>query len=683
MHLKSDGTEVFTEPYRKERVNSITDMKENFLQGKHINQYRKLSTNDVEDSDSSQYYSQLDLTEIVDQSEPVEHTDTDELPCDQMDAPSDVDIDLINQINEAKNGQTEPSLKECNIFEKPEHKNENISDLLKIPTARLEAEADSNIITILEEQRKDPVLKTVRIWVREKLKSEKSPEIRQSKALLAYYNQFENLFIHPETEVLCFNERSHGTDTMGTKICVPLSLILPLFNLAHNHQLAGHMGKDKTLYNLKRFFFCPGCYKWVSSLIADCLNCQKNKSKRHDLNSAPLEKWGETVCIPLHTVHIDHKGPLNPPSKGKRHCLVVVDAFTRFIQVYPVTNAQDTIEAMEKFVVTFGIPQKLVYDKGSSFLNSDFTNWAKELAITHAPRTAYSPWTNGKVEIQNKHLTRYFRSFLQNSGKNWAESASKFAFSHNTTANYSTSMTPYKMVFGYKPQIPLSLKLGLLRNLDLRCSFQFCENLPAHTHSTQDTENKAIARLLLPPVSCDLLARENTFKKIYCDAYQKSLETTARAHKYRNQYRLAKPLSLNQKVLLESHSQPLNMSKKLCQLRQGPYSVLKQITGVNYEIALDTDPSFTLVAHRNHLIEYFPKEEKLPKLLAAYQNPTKETFYQNIDQKRLQKLNVPRKANRTFASFLTKSRICRITTSLIPVIYCLHSRLWVRPRQNS
>ena len=81
LHLKNDGTEVFTEPYCKERVNSITDMKENFLQGKHINQYQKLSIDDVEDSDSSHYYSHLDLTEICDQTEPVEHTDTEEISC--------------------------------------------------------------------------------------------------------------------------------------------------------------------------------------------------------------------------------------------------------------------------------------------------------------------------------------------------------------------------------------------------------------------------------------------------------------------------------------------------------------------------------------------------------------------------------------------------------------------------
>ena len=35
-------------------------------------------------------------------------------------------------------------------------------------------------------------------------------------------------------------------------------------------------------------------------------------------------------------------------SDGKHHCLVVIDAFSRFIQVYPVksTDATHTIEAM-------------------------------------------------------------------------------------------------------------------------------------------------------------------------------------------------------------------------------------------------------------------------------------------------------------------------------------------------
>ena len=64
--------------------------------------------------------------------------------------------------------------------------------------------------------------------------------------------------------------------------------------------------------------------------------------------------------------------------------------------------------------MSFGIPQKLVYDKGSAFMNQDFTSYIHELGITPAPRTAYSPWTNGKVEIQNLNfLITLFRMLVQ------------------------------------------------------------------------------------------------------------------------------------------------------------------------------------------------------------------------------------------------------------------------------
>ena len=175
------------------------------------------------------------------------------------------------------------------------------------------------------------------------------------------------------------------------------------------------MGLDKTLANVKKLFYWPGIYKWIENLIAVCLDFEKNKQKWRDIHEAPLEKWTDAVPFPFHTVHIYHKGALNPPSNGKHHCLVIVDSFSRVIQVYPVrsTDAVDTIKALEKFILSFGLPQKLVYDKGSAFMNQDFTSYIHELGITPAPRTAYSPWTNGKVEIQNKHLGAHFRIFLE------------------------------------------------------------------------------------------------------------------------------------------------------------------------------------------------------------------------------------------------------------------------------
>ena len=85
------------------------------------------------------------------------------------------------------------------------------------------------------------------------------------------------------------------------------------------------------------------------------------------------------------------------------------------------------------------------------------------MGITLRPRTAHSPWTNGKVETQNQHIARYWRSFLKDAGTNWAPLAPKFAVAHNTSINYTIGKTPYEIVFGAKPQIPMSAKPGLYR----------------------------------------------------------------------------------------------------------------------------------------------------------------------------------------------------------------------------
>ena len=442
---------------------------------------------------------------------------------------------------------------------------------------------------------------------------------------------------------------------------MPLSLILKVFELSHRNCYAGHSCKEKVIPNIQRFFFWPGLYKWVHALYQNYLDCQKNKQKRKDVNEAPLEPWSSTVPFPFHTVHIDHKGPLKPPSRGKRHCLVVVDAFSRFIQVYPVANvgAEYTIKAFENFILRFGIPQKLVYDRGLGFMSEEFASWTHELGITHAPRTSHSTWTNGKVEIQNKHLAAHFRIFLDNSKRQWADLAKKFAFSNNTTVNSATGLTPYEIVFGEKPQIPLSLKLGLLRNSELNCSSAFCKDLPLHRHTQQQSENQNIDRLLKNNLSTKLLLRENNFKHLYNTAYLRSLSATDKSHTLRNKHKLGKTLPVGRKVLLENHSFQDGKSKKLHELRSGPYTITRKITNVNYEITLDKDESHKRVVHRNHLIEYFPNEEKIVDLTTNYglTNDDKRIFYRGLLTSQIDKLNALL-TNLVFKIHLSKLNMC-------------------------
>ena len=99
-------------------------------------------------------------------------------------------------------------------------------------------------------------------------------------------------------------------------------------------------------------------FAWICALTVDCLTCQNNKPKPKHLNEVPLEEWqGDTS--PFRAIHIDHKGPLHPPSNQSTHYLLIVDSLSQFLMVYPVTNtgAQATIAAVEKLILHFGTPQ--------------------------------------------------------------------------------------------------------------------------------------------------------------------------------------------------------------------------------------------------------------------------------------------------------------------------------------
>ena len=281
-----------------------------------------------------------------------------------------------------------------------------------------------------------------------------------------------------------------------------------------------------------------------------------------------------------------------------------------------------------------------MHDNGSAFINSDFINWTKVFGITLAPRTTYPPWTNGKVEVQNQNLTSYWRKFMNQSGNNWSKLASKLAFAYNTSVNKTTGQTTYEIVFGTKPQIPKTLKLGLLRDKDKQCKSESCDGLHSHMHSENNLPNNFINCLLQPQLFDELLKRENEFKRIYSSTYQRCRQNTSKAHEHRNRFKLGRPMSTGQKVFSENHAQDLMRSQKLNPLRVGPFTVTKQITNTTYEIREDANPYNVKTTHRNHLIEYFPKEERLPPLITNYAVISRDSdFYKHLFNSLIEQYN--------------------------------------------
>ena len=167
----------------------------------------------------------------------------------------------------------------------------------------------------------------------------------------------------------------------------------------------------------------------------------------------------------------------------------------------------------------------------------------------------------------------------------------------------------------------MSLKMGLYRNKHKFCCSNFCENLPSHSHSENSLKNEMLDNLLQPHFSQALLERERTFKQICSSTFERCREQTARSHAYRNRFKLRHHLEIGQKVLYENHKQDLTRSQKLKQRKVGPFTVTKRITNTTFQVQDDKDPAIIKTVHRNHLVEYYPKDGFLPAMIEEYVPP--------------------------------------------------------------
>ena len=149
--------------------------------------------------------------------------------------------------------------------------------------------------------------------------------------------------------------------------------------------------------------------------------------------------------------------------------------------------------------------------------------------------------------------------------------------------------------------------------------------------------------LLQPQLSQALLERERTFKQIYSSTFKRCREQTARSHAYRNRFKLGHHLETGQKVPFENHKQDLTRSQKLQQRRLGPFTVTKRITNTTYQIQDDKDPTVVKTVHRNHLVEYYPKEGSLPAMIEEFvpSDHQNDNFYKRFMEQRTRDLNNP------------------------------------------
>ena len=74
------------------------------------------------------------------------------------------------------------------------------------------------------------------------------------------------------------------------------------------------------------------------------------------------------------------------------------------------------------------------------------------MGIRHSSRTAYSPWTNGLVEVQNRKFGTNLRMFLHNNPQDWAFQVHKYAYAHYSLPLSELNVSPYEIFFTQDPK---------------------------------------------------------------------------------------------------------------------------------------------------------------------------------------------------------------------------------------
>ena len=66
------------------------------------------------------------------------------------------------------------------------------------------------------------------------------------------------------------------------------------------------------------------------------------------------------------------------------------------------------------------------------------------MGIRHSPRTAYSHWTNGLVEVQSTKLGTHLHLFIHDTPKDWAFQVYMNAYARNSQPLSELNLPPMK-----------------------------------------------------------------------------------------------------------------------------------------------------------------------------------------------------------------------------------------------
>jgi transposase InsO family protein len=109
------------------------------------------------------------------------------------------------------------------------------------------------------------------------------------------------------------------------------------------------------------------------------------------------------ITWPFFTWGLDLVGPFKKAKGGFTHIFIVVDKFTKWIEVKPTISITlvNAVEFIKEIMYRFGIPNNIIIDNGTQFTTREFKNFCVDSCIKINYASVSHPQSNDQVEHSN------------------------------------------------------------------------------------------------------------------------------------------------------------------------------------------------------------------------------------------------------------------------------------------
>ncbi len=313
---------------------------------------------------------------------------------------------------------------------------------------------------IRKSQQSDPIISQIIEMKKRGTPKNKLVAWRRDRNFASFWHLYDSLFVR---DGVLYKSLKPNNTHPDPAIVVPKSLEIDILKGTHDSPFAGHLGVTRTLDRIRKRFFWQRMRKSVADYIRQCDICVRRKAPAPTANNGKAPLQNLEVSEPFTFWALDYMGPLPESSQGNKHILVLMNHFTKWCEAFPTRDQRASTVAkilVDRVFSRFGPPVVLHSDQGANFESTLMHEMCDIMGITKSRTTAYHPQCDGQVERQNRTLQDMLAAFCAEHDYDWDLWLDAVVFAYNTSRQESIQTSPYELVFGRTPRLPLGLELG-------------------------------------------------------------------------------------------------------------------------------------------------------------------------------------------------------------------------------